>query len=351
MWKTACVLWYSNFEEKIFGSGMFCSSDGKPSVALIGATGLVGRNVFRLIIENEHDWKISLFASKAQNLNVKEGSFKVLPVDQANFFDFDMCLFATEEDVSKVWIKKALHAGARVIDSSSWRRLDPYVPLIVPGVNHDVLKKTHNLCAHSNCVVSPLACVLAPVHRLYGLKCVHVATYQSVSGAGKQGLEACLRETKEKISETPSENHYFSKNIGFNVIPQIGTLNDEGHSSEEEKIQKELHRILQVNCPIFSTTVRVPVLQGHSCALWIEFERPWCIEEGKEAWRNASHLELSEEYQTPLEITGRSIVSLGRIRYLSPFHAALWICSDNILRGAASDMVDIAKLMVHQKNQ
>ncbi|PPE03602.1 aspartate-semialdehyde dehydrogenase [Holospora curviuscula] len=329
---------------------MFFSSYVKARVALVGATGVVGRTALKLMMEHADLWEVSLFASKQCTLDLEGRLLNVHPLDQADFSCFDVCMFATEENVSKRWIESALHAGARVVDSSSWRRLDPSVPLVVPGVNQQILQKEHSLCAHSNCIVSPLACVLAPLNVLYGLKCIHIATYQSVSGAGKYGVEACLMETKKKLSGTPLETSYFPKNIGFNVIPQIGQLDHMGHSSEEEKIQKELHRILQVDCPIFSTAVRVPVLQGHASAVWVEFQRPWSKEEVQEAWCKAPHIEVAREYQTPLELQGRDVVSVGRVRQLTPFHLAVWVCSDNLLRGAASDMVDIAKIMVQQKN-
>ncbi|ETZ05217.1 MULTISPECIES: aspartate-semialdehyde dehydrogenase [Holospora] len=329
---------------------MIHDSSKKVRVALIGATGLVGRTVLKLIMDDKNTdcWSISLFASKSHELSIEGISLNVSSIEQANFSDFDLCLFATGEEVSKIWIEKALHAGARVVDSSSWRRLDPLVPLIVPGVNHKILKKEDRLCSHSNCIVSPLACVLAPIHHLYGLKCVYISTYQSVSGAGKQGVEACFMETKNKLSGQCVNTHYFPRSIGFNVIPQIGDFDTQEQSSEEEKIQKELQRILQTDCPIFSIAVRVPVLKGHASALWAEFERPFCIQKVKNIWNQSTHVEVSNNYLTPEEIQGRFVVSVGRIRQLSPHHLSAWVCSDNTLRGAACDMIDIAKIMICQ---
>ncbi|ETZ07792.1 aspartate-semialdehyde dehydrogenase [Holospora obtusa F1] len=323
----------------------------KYKVALIGATGLVGRNVLKLMMADKEQWEISAFASKFSNLVIDDHLFNVYPVDCANFFDFDFCLFATDEEVSKLWIEKALHAGARVVDSSSWRRLDPFVPLIVPGVNHNTLKEEDQLCSHSNCIVSPLACVLNPLCTMYGLKSVHISTYQSVSGAGNKGVEACVLETQSKLSGEHVNTYYFPKSIGFNVIPHIGTLNEDGQSSEEEKIQKELQRILKVDCPIFSFAVRVPVLKGHASAVWVELERAYSLQDIKSAWSHASHVEVSQDYKTSEEMQGQVVVSVGRIRQLTPYCLSVWVCSDNTLRGAACDMVDIAKIMANQGMQ
>lgn len=321
------------------------------NIALIGATGVVGRKVLELLLKRS-DGRVSveLFASRFHQISVQDKVFKVRSVEDVDFSKFDLCLFATEQDVSCEWIPRALDAGARVVDSSSWRRLDPEVPLIVPGVNEDILSSGHKLCAHSNCVVSPLAQIIAPLQNVYGVESVHVATYQSVSGAGKRGVETCLQETQRKLEGEvdASEASCFPRSIGFNVIPQIGIFSHEGHSSEEEKIEQELQKILGIGCPVWNTAVRVPVLQGHASALWLEFQREADLDDIQRILEKSTYVQMSSHYITPVEVQGKEVVCLGRIRQLTPFRIAAWVCSDNILRGAASDMVDIAERMLYQ---
>lgn len=318
-------------------------------VALIGATGVVGRKVLDLLIQRfQKTVDVALFASRAQSLTVSGQTYSVHPLDSIDFSHYSLCLFATEQDVSEQWIERALHAGARVVDSSSWRRLDPDVPLVVPHVNEHTLRSHHRLCAHSNCIVSPLAQVLAPLQNAYGVKQIHVATYQSVSGAGKKGVEACIAETEFTLVDRDREQKatYFPRSIAFNVIPQVGEITAEGWCREEEKIQSELQKILNLRCSVWSSVVRVPVLQGHASAIWVEFETPYALHEIKSLWEKSARVTFTETYATPVEVQGKETVYVGRARQLTPFHLAAWVCSDNLLCGAALDMVDIAEHML-----
>lgn len=326
---------------------MLHNSKVKRRVALVGATGVVGRKVLDLLIQRfQNTVDIVLFASRVQSLTLSGQTYSVHPLDNIDFSQYALCLFATEEEVSEQWIDRALHAGARVVDSSSWRRLDPDVPLVVPYVNEHTLTSGHRLCAHSNCIVSPLAQVIAPLQHEYGVKHIHVATYQSVSGAGKKGVETCLSETESVLSGCKQNTTYFPRAIAFNVIPQVGAMNTEGWCSEEEKIQCELQKILNLTCPVWSNVVRVPVLQGHASALWVEFDTPYALQDVKMLWEKSARVTFTETYATPLEVQGKDSVYVGRARQLTPFHLAAWVCSDNLLCGAALDMVDLAELML-----
>ena len=323
------------------------SSERNRRIALVGATGVVGRKVLELLVQRfQNTVDIDLFASRAQSLMLSGHACPVEALDVIDFSQYDLCLFATEQEVSEQWIDRALAAGARVVDSSSWRRLDPDVPLVVPYVNDHTLKSHHRLCAHSNCVVSPISQVLAPLHQQYGVKHLHVATYQSVSGAGKRGVQACVGETESALALRTPEATYFPRAIGFNVIPQVGQINAEGWCSEEEKIQYELQKILTLTCPVWSSVARVPVLQGHASAIWVEFETPYALHDLELLWEKSARVKFTDTYSTPLEVQGNETVSVSRARRLTPFHLAAWVCSDNLLCGASLDMVDLAERML-----
>lgn len=324
---------------------------GGPTLGVVGASGMVGRQVVDAILERKlvAPEALQLFASQRREFKTKHYTGEVPPVEKADFSTMDLCLFATEEEVSKRWIPQALADGARVVDASSWKRLCRKVPLIVPGVNDAILQAQHPMCAQTNCIVSPLACVLAPLQAHFRFRRIFVATYQSVSGAGQQGMEACRRETEAAMTGQRLPPPFFPREIGLNVIPEIGAQDAEGIAAEERKIQDELQRVLQVHCPIWSTTVRVPVLRGHACALWVEFEDPWDLETALVQWRASPMIHLADTYDTPRDIQGRETVSLGRLRNLGPHHMGAWVCSDNLLRGAALDLADIAALMLAQE--
>lgn len=323
-------------------------------IALIGATGNVGRQFLELLIQRQRIdvQQISLFASAqshGQTLTILGHSLTVYDVNQCRFSDNMLAIFTTESDVSTQYIPTALAAGAIVIDASSAYRLDPDVPLIVPPVNGHLIKPPHRLFAHANCLASPISLVLAPLHQYAVITRVNVSTYQSTSGAGKAAMQALSQETQNYYQRKPVTATHFPRPIAFNVIPQVSEILDNGFTYEEYKIIKEVQKIIGSNIDIVATSVRVPVMIGHSMSLAIECKRPIDIDEVKALLARSPGVKLSEyEYTTPLEVQGKNEVFVGRIRR-DPTVASgilLWLVSDNLRRGAALDAIEMAEIVL-----
>ncbi|HSW71484.1 MAG TPA: aspartate-semialdehyde dehydrogenase, partial [Gammaproteobacteria bacterium] len=257
-----------------------------------------------------------------------------------------LALFATDSDLSKTYVPKALAAGAQVIDSSSAYRLNPDVPLIVPPINMQLLHPQHRLIATANCVACPLAVVLKPLHDYVKVERVLASTYQSTSGAGKGAMDELYQQTQAIYASTAYPPKHFSRRIAFNVIPQIDQFAEDGFSYEEIKIAKEVQKLISPQLKIAATSVRVPVMIGHSISLALEFAKKIELEEVKTLLANSPGIQLSTQaYTTPLEAEGRDEVFVGRIRQ-DPTVAnglLLWLVSDNLRRGAALDAAEIAE--------
>lgn len=329
----------------------------KTKIAVIGATGNVGRKIVELLIARQscHPNQLRLFASpKSAGSKLRFGTteFTIEDLAQYDFKDCSIALFATDSDISKIYVPKALEAGSKAIDSSSLYRLDPKIPLIAPPVNSHLITKQQNLYAAPNCIACPISVVLKPLHDYAVVKRVIASTYQSTSGAGKEPMDELQQQTKSLCNGEKYAPRLFPRQIAFNVIPQIDRFLEDGYSHEETKIIKEVHKIISPTIKITTTSVRVPVLIGHSISLSIEFEKSIDLKQIKDLLLKSPGIKLSENhYTTPLEAEGKDDIYVGRLRR-DPTIAegiCLWMAFDNLRRGAALDTVEIAEKLIQLK--
>ncbi|MFI4975158.1 MAG: aspartate-semialdehyde dehydrogenase [Caulobacterales bacterium] len=326
-------------------------------VAVVGATGNVGREMLNILEEVNFpvDVMHAIASRKSIGLEVgwKDGVIKCEDIEQFDFSRVDLVLMSAGSAVSKEWSPKIGRAGPLVIDNSSAWRMDPDVPLIVPEVNPDDIGYAHrrNIVANPNCSTAQLVVALKPLHDAVRIKRVVVATYQSVSGAGKAGMDELWDQTKGVFVLGPSEPKLFPKQIAFNVIPYIGTFRDDGYTDEEAKMWNETHKILDPAIKLTVTCVRVPVMVGHSEAVNIEFEGPFDEDEAREVLRDAPGIVVVDKrdstgYVTPKEVQGEFPVYVSRIRKDPTIENGLtiWVVSDNLRKGAALNAVQIAEL-------
>lgn len=322
-----------------------------PQIAIIGATGNVGRIVVATILQKKlaAPSQIKLFASKqskGQVFEIENHAFQIEETTENSFNDCEICIFNTESDISAYFIPFALKAGAYVIDSSSHFRLHPEVPLIIPPVNKQDMNLNQKLYAHANCLASPLATVLNPLHHTFGIKRAQVATYQSVSGAGKSAMDECWQQTHHVLHDQPAHINIFPKQIAFNIFPQVGQFRPDGYATEEYKIISEVRKVLG-DIHIHATSVRVPVLIGHSMSVSVELLRPYDMD-GVFSTLDASSIRLKSPYVTPLEVVGEEDVFVGRIRedQFEKQWLHFWLCSDNLRRGAATDATEMLEQLL-----
>jgi aspartate-semialdehyde dehydrogenase len=327
-------------------------------VAVVGATGNVGRELFNILEEvNFPVDKIHAIASrKSIGVEVSFGE-KILKCEDIEQFDFstvDIVLMSAGGAVSKAWSEKIGKAGAIVIDNSSTWRMDPDVPLIIPEVNPDAIEgfRKKNIIANPNCTTMGLLVALKPLHDAARIKRVVVSTYQSVSGAGKEGMDELWDQTKGIFVLGPSEPKKFPKQIAFNVIPFIGAFNDDGYTDEEAKMWNETHKMIDPEIALTVTCVRVPVMVGHSESVNIEFHEPLDEDEARDLLRNSPGLIVIDQrndkgYITPKEAQGEFPVFVSRIRRDPTVEHGLnlWVVADNLRKGAALNAVQIAQLL------
>src|SRR6185295_2753101 len=278
--------------------------------------------------------------------------------DHYDFSDVDICLMSAGGSVSKEWSPKIAAAGAIVIDNSSAWRYDADVPLIVPEVNADAIAgfAKKGIIANPNCSTAQLVVALKPLHDKARIKRVVVATYQSVSGAGKDAMEELFAQTKSVYQINEVEPKKFPKRIAFNVIPQIDVFQDDGYTREEWKMVVETKKILDPKIKLTATCVRVPVFVGHSEAVTIEFENPITADEAREVLRKAPGCLVIDKreaggYVTPYEAAGEDATYISRIREDATVENGLvmWIVSDNLRKGAALNAVQIAECLINRK--
>jgi aspartate-semialdehyde dehydrogenase len=320
-------------------------------IAIIGATGNVGRKIVEILLQRNSiaPERIRLFSSArsaGQTLKILNQHFSVENVADYDFKDCYLALFATDSDISKTFAPKAMAAGATVVDSSSAYRLDPNVPLIVPPVNSELVTKSKNLYATANCLACPISVVLKPLHAAANAIRVLASTYQSTSGAGKAAMDELQQHTKKALNGEAFQPVNFKRGIPFNVIPQVDEIRADGFTYEEFKIMEEVRKIISPNLKIAATSVRVPVMVGHSISLAIEFERELSLEEVKKILSQSSGVKVSaNDYMTPVEVEGKDDVYVGRFRKdpTTKNGILLWLCSDNLRRGAALDAVEISE--------
>jgi aspartate-semialdehyde dehydrogenase len=327
-------------------------------VAVVGATGAVGREMLNILEEVEFpvDRLHAIASRKSLGLEVgwKAGVVKCEDVAQFDFSTVDVVLMSVSGAFSKEWAPKIAAAGPIVIDNSSAWRMDPDVPLIVPEVNPDAvsLARRKNIIANPNCSTAQLVVALKPLHDAARIKRVVVATYQSVSGAGSEGMDELWNQTKGVFVLGPSEPHVFPKQIAFNVIPYIGEFRDDGYTDEEAKMWNETHKIIDPSIALTVTCVRVPVMVGHSEAVNIEFYQPLDEDDARDILREAPGVLVIDKrdstgYITPKEAQGEFAVYVSRIRNDKTVRHGLsmWVVSDNLRKGAALNAVQIAQLL------
>ncbi len=331
----------------------------KGQLTVIGGTGNVGRNVLKMLIESNlfdiSNIRVTgSIRSAGSYLQIGKHKFLIENTEEIKFQNDELCIFNTEADVSSKYIPIALDSGAYVVDSSSHYRMDTTVQLIIPNVNiRSIDVKKSRLFAHANCIAAPIATVIAPLHKRFGVKRVIVSTYQSTSGAGKKAMDECLESTKKFCESCDIQaSQSFPRPITFNVIPQIGSFDDNGFSGEETKISNEIKKVISKNIFISATSVRVPVLIGHSSSLSLKLESECSLNDVLNTLSESVGIKISGNgYHTPIEVVGSDDVSVGRIRTDGQdddkwLH--MWICSDNLRVGAATDSFQIAKAIALQ---
>ncbi|HJO64563.1 MAG TPA: aspartate-semialdehyde dehydrogenase [Sphingomonas sanguinis] len=329
-------------------------------VVVAGATGNVGREMINILAEREFpiDELAVVASSRSQGDQIEYGETgKMLTIKNIEHFDptgWDMALFAIGSDATKIYAPKFAAAGCIVIDNSSLYRMDPDVPLIVPEVNPDAIDgyKAKNIIANPNCSTAQMVVALKPLHDKATIKRVVVATYQSVSGAGKAGMDELFEQSRNIFVGDPAEPKKFTKQIAFNVIPHIDSFLDDGSTKEEWKMVAETKKILDPKVKVTATCVRVPVFVGHSEALNIEFENEISAQEAQDILREAPGVMLIDKredggYVTPVECVGDYATFISRVREDSTVDngLSLWCVSDNLRKGAALNAVQIAELL------
>ena len=329
-------------------------------VVVAGATGNVGREMVNILADRQFPFdEIALLASSRSVGEVIElgDTGKTAKVQNIEHFDptgWDMALFAIGSDATKEYAPKFAAAGCTVIDNSSLYRMDPDVPLVVPEVNPDAIDgyTARNIIANPNCSTAQLVVALKPLHDAATIKRVVVATYQSVSGAGKEGMDELFNQTREIFVGDEKTIKKFSKQIAFNVIPHIDSFLDDGSTKEEWKMVVETKKILDPKIKMSTTCVRVPVFVGHSEAVNVEFERELNAEQAQDILREAPGVMLVDKreaggYITPVEAAGDDATFISRVREDSTVDNGLsfWCVSDNLRKGAALNAVQIAELL------
>jgi aspartate-semialdehyde dehydrogenase len=330
-------------------------------VAVVGATGNVGREMLNILEEVDFpvDEIHAIASRKSIGVEVSFGD-RILKCKDVETFDFsrlDVVLMSVSGAFSKEWSPKIARQGPVVIDNSSAWRMDPEVPLIVPEVNPEAADgvRRKGIVANPNCSTAQLVVALKPLHDEARIKRVVVSTYQSVSGAGKEGMDELWDQTKAIYMLGPTAPKTFPKQIAFNVIPFIGAFKDDGYTDEEHKMWNETHKILDPDIRLTVTCVRVPVMVGHCEAVNVEFAEPITDDEAREILREAPGILVVDKrddtgYMTPKEAQGEFAVYVSRIRmdHTQPNTLNMWIVSDNLRKGAALNAVQIAQLLAQR---
>jgi len=329
-------------------------------VAVVGATGNVGREMLAILAEREFpmDEVAAVASSRSQGTEIEIGdSGKHVKCQNIEHFDFagwDIALFAAGSGPAKEYAPKAAAAGCVVIDNSSLYRMDPDVPLIVPEVNPEAIDgyTKKNIIANPNCSTAQMVVALKPLHDAAKIKRCVVSTYQSVSGAGKEGMDELFSQSRGIFVGDPVEASKFTKQIAFNVIPHIDVFMDDGFTKEEWKMVVETKKILDPKVKVVATCVRVPVFVGHAEAINLEFENEISAEEAQDLLREAPGLMLVDKredggYVTPVECAGDYATFISRVREDPTVDngLVLWCVSGNLRKGAALNAVQIAELL------
>ena len=327
------------------------------NIAIIGATGNVGRKTLEVIekrdIKFDNLFLVASSNSAGKKISFKGKDYEVHDLEKYDFSKANITFFAAGGKIAEQYAEIAAKSST-VIDNSSFFRMDPDVPLIVPQVNAEQINEMKkNIVANPNCSTAQLVLVLKPLHDLYKIKRVVVSTYQSVSGGGKAPMDELIGQTKSYLDGNSVQSKNFTKQIAFNIIPHIDVFSDDGYTKEELKMTNETKKILDNNIELTATCVRIPVLVSHSESVNIEFEKPCSLEQIREALDKADGCRVIDKrenggYTTPIEATGSDETFISRIRddKTNKNSINLWIVSDNLLRGAALNSVEIAETIM-----
>ena len=330
------------------------------NIAIVGATGNVGRKILEVLEKKNFPIDNLYFVASSKSAGSKlKFKGKDIEVENLENFDFskaNITFFSAGGKISEQYVPTASQQSI-VIDNSSFFRMDPDVPLIVPQVNSsDIKNMKKNIIANPNCSTAQLVIILKPLHDLFKIKRVIISTYQSTSGAGKAPMDELLEQTKLSLENKKIVSKNFTKQIAFNAIPHIDTFVNEGYTKEELKMVNETKKILDKNIEITATCVRIPVLVSHAETINIEFENEFTIEKIRNALNSAEGCVVTDErkdggYVTPLEAEGKNETFISRIRKDNSNNKAvnLWCVSDNLLRGAALNSVEIAEAYIKNK--
>ena len=327
------------------------------NIAIVGATGNVGRKIIEVLEKKElaidNLYLLASSKSAGSKIKFKGKQHEVFDLENFDFSKAKITFFAAGGKISE---KFAVNAAKNsiIIDNSSYFRMDPDVPLIVPQVNPEHLNDIKkNIIANPNCSTAQLVIALKPLHDLFKIKRVVVSTYQSVSGGGKAPMDELIEQTKSVLDNKKVKSKNFTKQIAFNVIPQIDVFSDEGYTKEELKMTNETKKILDEKIDLTATCVRIPVLVSHSESVNIQFEKPFSLDEVKKALDNFEGCKVIDErsdggYSSPVEAAGKDETFISRIREdkTTKNGLNLWIVSDNLLRGAALNAVEIAEILI-----
>ena len=331
------------------------------NIAIVGATGNVGRKMLEVLEQKklpiDELYLVASSRSAGKKLSFNGKDYEVYNLETFDFSKAQITFFAAGSKISEEYALKAAK-DSTVIDNSSFFRMDPDVPLIVPQVNpEDVKNLKKNIIANPNCSTAQLVIVLKPLHDLFNIERVVISTYQSVSGAGKASMDELIEQTKQFLNNEEIKSINFTKQIAFNAIPHIDVFSDDGYTKEELKMVNETKKIIDNKIKVTATCVRIPVLVSHAESVNIQFEKSFTLEKVRSALENAKGCEVIDQrensgYITPLEAEGKNETYISRIREdkTNKNSLNLWIVSDNLLRGAALNAVEIAETLIKNNN-
>ena len=330
------------------------------NIAIVGATGNVGRKLIEVLEKKNFPiselFLVASSKSEGKKINYSGKEHTVIALEKFDFSKVKIAFFAAGSLIAEKWAHIAAEKTI-VIDNSKFFRKDPEIPLIVPEVNSKELVhvKNKNIIANANCSVIPLVVVLKPLHDLYNVKRIVVSTYQSVSGAGKDAMDELASQTQEFFQNKELKSKYFTKQIAFNAIPHIDSFLEDGYTKEEQKTNDEVKKILDNKIKITSTCVRIPVMVSHSLSVNVEFNKKYNLNEIKNVLSTSPGCKLVDEhkdggYITPAEAENKFETFISRIREdkSQPNSINLWIVSDNLLKGAALNAVEIAEALIEK---
>ena len=330
------------------------------NIAIVGATGNVGRKIIEVLEKKNFSisnlYLVASSKSAGSKLKFKGKEVEVENLESFDFSKANITFFSAGGKISEKYVPLAAKYSV-VIDNSSHFRMDPDVPLIVPQVNSNQLKNLKkNIIANPNCSTAQLVIILKPLHDLFNVKRVVISTYQSTSGAGKAPMDELIEQTKLSLNNKKIISKNFTKQIAFNAIPHIDVFVEEGYTKEEIKMVNETKKILDSKIELTATCVRIPVLVSHAESLNIEFEKPFTLEKIVEALNSADGCKVIDDrkdggYITPVEAEGKNETFISRIRKDNTIKNSinLWCVSDNLLRGAALNSVEIAEAYIKNK--